>query len=38
MGNTGNAAPRNMIVYLWTVIALIVVIAATAYIYTNAQG
>lgn len=38
LGNTGNSAPRNMLVYLWTAIAIIVVIAATAYIYTSTQG
>jgi len=30
-----NAAPRTAIVYLWTVIAIIVVLAITAYIYNQ---
>lgn len=38
LGNTGSAAPRNTIVYLWTAIAIIVVIAATAYLYNSTQG
>lgn len=38
LGNTGNSAPRNTIVYLWTAIAIIVVIAATAYLYNSTQG
>lgn len=38
LGNTGNAAPRNAIVYLWTVIAILVVIAVTAYIYNSTKG
>ncbi len=38
LGNTGDAASRNTIVYLCTVVALIVVIAATAYIYSSTQG
>lgn len=29
----GNAAPRSAIIYLWTVIAILVVIGITAYIY-----
>jgi preprotein translocase subunit SecY len=32
-----NAAPRTAIVYLWTVIAVIVIIAITAYIYKSAH-
>ncbi len=31
----GNAAPRNAIVYLWTVIAVLIVLAITASIYKN---
>jgi preprotein translocase subunit SecY len=38
LGNTGSSAPRNTIVYLWTAIAIIVVIAATAYLYNSTQG
>ncbi len=38
LGNTGDAASRNTIVYLCTVVAIIVVIAATAYIYSSTQG
>jgi preprotein translocase subunit SecY len=30
-----NAAPRTAIVYLWTVIAVLVVIGITAYIYNK---
>jgi len=30
-----NAAPRTAIVYLWTVIAVLVVVAITAYIYNS---
>lgn len=35
--NTG-AAPRTAIVYLWTVIAVLVVIGITAYIYNSTNG
>lgn len=38
LGNTGNAASRNTIVYLWTVIAIIVVVAAAAYLYNSTKG
>ena len=31
----GNAAPRTAIVYLWTVIAILIVIGITAYIYNS---
>ncbi len=31
----GNAAPRTAIVYLWTVIAILIVIGITAYIYKS---
>lgn len=33
----GNAAPRTAIVYLWTVIAVLVVIGITAYIYNQSH-
>ena len=33
LGNQSNAAPRNAIVYLWTVIAILIVLAITAWIY-----
>ncbi len=33
LGNQNNAAPRNAIVYLWTVIAILIVLAITAWIY-----
>lgn len=38
LGNTGNAASRNTIVYLCTVAAIIIVIAATAYLYNSTKG
>jgi preprotein translocase subunit SecY len=38
LANTGNAASRNTIVYLWLVIAILVVLGVTAYIYNNSQG
>lgn len=31
----GNAAPRTAIVYLWTVIAILIVVGITAYIYNS---
>jgi preprotein translocase subunit SecY len=31
----GNAAPRSAIIYLWTIIAILVVIGITAYIYNS---
>ena len=30
-----NAAPRSAIIYLWTVIAILVVVGVTAYIYNS---
>lgn len=33
LGNQNNAAPRNAIVYLWVVIAILIVLAITAWIY-----
>ena len=33
MGNQNNAAPRNAIVYLWVVIAILIVLGITAWIY-----
>lgn len=38
LGNQSNAAPRNAIVYLWVVIAILVVLAITAYIYNGTKG
>lgn len=38
LGNQSNAAPRNAIVYLWVVIAIIVVLGITAMIYNRTQG
>ncbi|MES2983473.1 MAG: preprotein translocase subunit SecY [Verrucomicrobiota bacterium] len=38
LGNTGNAASRNTIVYLCTVAAIIVVFAAAAYLYNRTKG
>jgi preprotein translocase subunit SecY len=35
LGNQSNAAPRNAIVYLWVVIAILIVLAITAYIYNS---
>jgi preprotein translocase subunit SecY len=33
LNQAGNAAPRTAIVYLWTVIAILIVVGITAYIY-----
>jgi preprotein translocase subunit SecY len=33
LGNQNNAAPRNAIVYLWVVIAILIVLGITAWIY-----
>ncbi len=38
LGNQSNAAPRNAIVYLWVIIAILVVLGITAYIYNRSQG
>jgi preprotein translocase subunit SecY len=38
LGNQGNAAPRNAIVYLWVVIAVLVVLGITAWIYNRSHG
>jgi len=38
LGNTGNAASRNTIVYLYTVVAIIIVVAAAAYLYNSTKG
>jgi preprotein translocase subunit SecY len=38
LGNQSNAAPLNAIVYLWVVIAILVVLGITAYIYNRSQG
>lgn len=38
LGNQSNAAPRNAIVYLWVVIAALVVLGITAYIYNGTKG
>jgi preprotein translocase subunit SecY len=38
LGNQSSAAPRNAIVYLWVVIAILVVLGITAYIYNRSQG
>ncbi len=38
LGNQSNAAPRNAIVYLWVVIAILVVLGITAYIYNRSHG
>jgi preprotein translocase subunit SecY len=35
LNQSGNAAPRTAIVYLWTVIAILVVVGITAYIYNR---
>lgn len=35
LNQAGNAAPRTAIVYLWTVIAILIVIGITAYIYNR---
>jgi preprotein translocase subunit SecY len=32
-----NAAPRTVIVYLWTIVALLIVLAITAYVYNRAN-
>jgi preprotein translocase subunit SecY len=38
LGNQSNAAPRNAIVYLWLVIAVLIVLGITAYIYNRANS
>ena len=38
LGNQSNAAPRNAIVSLWVVIAALVVLGITAYIYNGTKG
>ncbi len=38
LGDKSNAAPHNAIVYLWTVIAILVVLGITAYIYNSTKG
>ncbi len=38
LGNQSNAAPRNAIVYLWVVIAILVVLGITAYIYNSTHA
>ncbi len=38
LANQSNAAPRNAIVYLWVVIAALVVLGITAYIYNGTKG
>ena len=38
LGNQSNAAPRNAIVYLWLVIAVLVVLGITAFIYNRIHG
>jgi len=37
LGNQSSAAPRNAIVYLWVVIAILVVLGITAYIYNSSH-
>ncbi len=38
LGNQSNAAPRNAIVYLWLVIAVLIVLGITAYIYNSTHA
>ncbi len=38
LGNQSNAAPRNAIVYLWVVIAILIVLGITAFIYQRANS
>jgi preprotein translocase subunit SecY len=38
LGNQSNAAPRNAIVYLWVIIAILIVLGITAYIYKGTQA
>ena len=38
LGNQSDAAPRNAIVYLWLIIAVLIVLGITAYIYNGAQS
>ena len=38
LGNQSSAAPRNAIVYLWVVIAILVVLGITAMIYNRSHG
>ncbi|MGJ8643374.1 MAG: preprotein translocase subunit SecY [Luteolibacter sp.] len=38
LANQSNAAPRNAILYLWLVIAILIVLAITAYIYNSTHG
>jgi len=35
VGSTGGAAPRTALVYLWTIIAVFIVVAITTYIYRS---
>lgn len=38
LANQSNAAPRNAILYLWLVIAILIVLAITASIYNGTRG
>jgi preprotein translocase subunit SecY len=38
LGNQSNAAPRNAILYLWLVIAVLIILGITAYIYNRANS
>ena len=38
LANQSNAAPRNAILYLWLIIAVLIVLAITAYIYNQTHG
>lgn len=38
LANQNNAAPRNAILYLWLIIAVLIVLAITAYIYNQTHG
>jgi preprotein translocase subunit SecY len=37
LNQAGNTAPRTLLVYLWTVIAVLIVIGITAFIYNNSH-
>jgi len=38
LGNQSNAAPRNAIVYLWLIIAVLIILFITAYIYNSTHA
>lgn len=38
LANQSNAAPRNAILYLWLILAVLIVLGITAYIYNQTHG